>query len=354
MDGDKSYYEWLKGQPGKVQEQVLGKKRAALFQSMDAKKFGDLQFDKTWSPLTLDEMQKIEPVAFERAGIFKKAPGAVPGVVPKVTSKRAKELARRAKVPMAQELLDLEAGGMDLGDNLEFFNLMPKSANYPLQFRFPTDQSGKKAYFQKWEREGVMIEVNSRFSQAKGSFPGVLAHETGHAIDNAWGWTQGKRGRDWDSKSKTPEFFPFGSSPNLIFVRAWEKSKKIINKNGKAANTIKYSRPQNGEFWSANHARQRAAKKTGRDGLSSSEQFKWAEQEGALSDTIMALTNSRHGGGHKVSYMKDGAKEKEFMAHAFENYFVGNPAFELHEPELYKVTIDMMEALIKETNKINK
>jgi len=73
VDGDKSYYEWLKGQSPKVQGEVLGKSRAALFQSMDSKKFSALQFDKTWTPLTLDEMQVIEPEAFKRAGIFKKA-----------------------------------------------------------------------------------------------------------------------------------------------------------------------------------------------------------------------------------------------------------------------------------------
>ena len=71
VDGDQSYYEWLKGQSPTVQEQVLGKSRAALFQNMDAKKFSALQFDKTWTPLTLGEMQKIEPAAFKKAGIFK-------------------------------------------------------------------------------------------------------------------------------------------------------------------------------------------------------------------------------------------------------------------------------------------
>ena len=73
VDGDKSYYEWLKGQSSKVQGEVLGKKRAALFQAMGSEKFSALQFDKTWTPLTLDEMQVIEPEAFKRAGIFKKA-----------------------------------------------------------------------------------------------------------------------------------------------------------------------------------------------------------------------------------------------------------------------------------------
>lgn len=72
VDGNQSYYEWLKGQPAATKVQVLGKSRAALFQTMDSKKFSALQYDKTWTPLTLPEMQALEPAAFKKAGIFKK------------------------------------------------------------------------------------------------------------------------------------------------------------------------------------------------------------------------------------------------------------------------------------------
>lgn len=69
VDGEMSYYEWLKGQPGKVQKQVLGRDRATLFQTMNAERFGKLQYDKTWTPLTLKQMRELEPTAFERAGL---------------------------------------------------------------------------------------------------------------------------------------------------------------------------------------------------------------------------------------------------------------------------------------------
>jgi len=66
-----TYYDWLKRQDKKTQVEVLGPTRATLFRDggMSAKRFKDLQFDKNFEPLTLDEMQKIEPEAFERAGL---------------------------------------------------------------------------------------------------------------------------------------------------------------------------------------------------------------------------------------------------------------------------------------------
>jgi len=66
-----SYYEWLKTQPASFQDQALGKARAKLFRDggLSADRFSQLQLDRNFSPLTLDEMRALEPLAFERAGI---------------------------------------------------------------------------------------------------------------------------------------------------------------------------------------------------------------------------------------------------------------------------------------------
>lgn len=58
MDGvvkNQTYYEWLKNQPKAYQVEVLGKKKAKLFQesSVDAFK----EFDKNLRPMTLDEIK---------------------------------------------------------------------------------------------------------------------------------------------------------------------------------------------------------------------------------------------------------------------------------------------------------
>lgn len=66
-----SYYEWLKTQSSAFQDQALGKARAKLFRDggLSAERFSQLQLDRNFSPLNLEEMRKLEPLAFERAGI---------------------------------------------------------------------------------------------------------------------------------------------------------------------------------------------------------------------------------------------------------------------------------------------
>jgi hypothetical protein len=71
--------------------------------------------------------------------------------------------------------------------------------------------------------------------------------------------------------------------------------------------------------------------------------FDVLEQIGAIRDTLMAI-NPKYGAGHKKSYFKQsGAREAEFLAHAFENAFAGNPIFKKYLPELY----DEMTAYIR-------
>jgi hypothetical protein len=69
------------------------------------------------------------------------------------------------------------------------------------------------------------------------------------------------------------------------------------------------------------------------------------EQIGKVRDTIMAI-NPRYGYGHSASYYKrGGAREAEFLAHAFENAFIGNPIFKKYLPELYDEMTGYIRAL---------
>jgi len=71
VDADATYYSWLKGQPSSFQDVALGRDRAQLFRNggLSAKRFAELNLDRNFLPLTLDEMRRLEPAAFERAGI---------------------------------------------------------------------------------------------------------------------------------------------------------------------------------------------------------------------------------------------------------------------------------------------
>lgn len=66
-----TYYEWLKRQNAEFQDSVLGDSRATLFRDggMSVEEFTRLQLNRYFKPLTLAEMRKLKPLAFQRAGI---------------------------------------------------------------------------------------------------------------------------------------------------------------------------------------------------------------------------------------------------------------------------------------------
>lgn len=69
--GEESYYEWLSRQPAKRQDLILGPTRGKLFRDggLSPERFAQLQLHKNFKPMTLKDMQKLAPKAFERAGI---------------------------------------------------------------------------------------------------------------------------------------------------------------------------------------------------------------------------------------------------------------------------------------------
>lgn len=71
VDSNETYYGWLKKQPKSFQESVLGKSRTELLRkgNLSSERFAQLQLNKNFEPLTLDEMKALEPAAFERAGL---------------------------------------------------------------------------------------------------------------------------------------------------------------------------------------------------------------------------------------------------------------------------------------------
>ncbi|RPD86280.1 phage head morphogenesis protein [Neisseria weixii] len=66
-----TYYEWLKAQPEAFQVEVLGVERAKLFRDggLSASEFSALQLDKQFRPRTLEDLRKLVPGAFRKAGL---------------------------------------------------------------------------------------------------------------------------------------------------------------------------------------------------------------------------------------------------------------------------------------------
>jgi SPP1 gp7 family putative phage head morphogenesis protein len=71
VPGGESYYDWLKSQPRSFVDTVLGVTRGKLFRDggLSAKRFAELQLDRRFRPLDLEQMKALEPLAFQRAGL---------------------------------------------------------------------------------------------------------------------------------------------------------------------------------------------------------------------------------------------------------------------------------------------
>jgi SPP1 gp7 family putative phage head morphogenesis protein len=71
VQGDETYYAWLKRQPKSFQDETIGPTRGALLRGggLTSDQFAKLQLDKNFQPLTLEEMRELNPMVFENAGV---------------------------------------------------------------------------------------------------------------------------------------------------------------------------------------------------------------------------------------------------------------------------------------------
>lgn len=69
--GDTTYYEWLLTQPASFQDTAIGATRGKLLRDggLTANEFGRLNLGRNFEPLTLEQMRRLNPQAFERAKI---------------------------------------------------------------------------------------------------------------------------------------------------------------------------------------------------------------------------------------------------------------------------------------------
>jgi len=71
VSSNETYYSWLKKQSAAFQNEAIGANRATLLRKggLSAQRFAELNIGKKLEPLTLKEMRRLEPLAFERAKI---------------------------------------------------------------------------------------------------------------------------------------------------------------------------------------------------------------------------------------------------------------------------------------------
>lgn len=71
QDAKKEYYDWLVERPDSFVDSVIGPTRRKLLREggLSRNRFKELQLHRNFKPRTLEDMRKLEPLAFERAGI---------------------------------------------------------------------------------------------------------------------------------------------------------------------------------------------------------------------------------------------------------------------------------------------
>lgn len=71
VDASLGYYDWLKKQPVSFQNAAIGNTRATLLRNggLSSTEFAKLSLGKNFKALTLDEMRRLEPAVFEKAGL---------------------------------------------------------------------------------------------------------------------------------------------------------------------------------------------------------------------------------------------------------------------------------------------
>lgn len=187
---------------------------------------------------------------------------------------------------------------LDITIDRAVFEFLNKST--PLN---PKGAKGKGGFYDP-SKNLVFIPVKSqRNTRSKWHSKSVIYHEYGHAAD----WQNGYR-RSVEVNQLMERFrkkFRYGKKVNYRSI-----DRAIIKRSQELFQSKDY------------------------DGL---------EKLGALGDTLMSL-NPAYGFGHTKAYFKKRyMREAEFIAHCFENKFLGNDIFKEMVPELYEAMIQLVD-----------
>jgi len=226
----------------------------------------------------------------------------VPATVAQSILKQVDEIKASVKTEITEEPnfypKELDAYQKELGITLnkEIFTLL----NEPIPV---TGKSGSAFYSPSEKR--VNLPINSRNKASKWQAEAVVYHEYAHAAD-------------WQKQWRT----------NPLVTDLMGKYRKLFAKNGRSEYqriNMDIMKLYNPAFYDKN-----------RDRL---------EQLASAADTLMSL-NPAYGFGHTKKYFSiSGKKEAEFIAHIFENKFIGNSAFKELMPDLYEDTIKLANQL---------
>ena len=182
------------------------------------------------------------------------------------------------------------------------------------------------------------IQISSQ--RYKGFEKQILAHEFGHAINKDLkliSWLKSH-----------PKIESLYNKHRAIFIDSdnnlTSKAKSLIKKWGGG----KTNKTSTDNYWK--YYKPHLDNQIKKD-FPNMSQLELEENAGAVADFICSLSDNRLGWGHdwKKYFELRHMQHEEFMAHAYENRFVGNPVFKKYFPELYDDTIKLIDELLKNT-----
>jgi hypothetical protein len=216
----------------------------------------------------------------------------------------------------------------------QFFDLIDSNKSVNLS----VSTSNKGAYYSPLENKVYLFDA-SRNANSKWHAKAAVYHEFGHAID----WQRDLR------KSKEVSELRSGQIKLLkkqSTYKVWERSynystgKYETNKVERKMSLVAYIDRKLQELtlriWKMQNETFIKRGITKMDVI---------EQIGSVRDTIKSLVIS-YGDGHSTSYFKRyGMQQAEYLAHAFENAFIGNEVFKKYMPDIYNEMISYIRSL---------
>ena len=249
----------------------------------------------------------------------------------------AEEAKKEYSSNMPEELKDGQA--YLLGEKYVFSKEFFDKLKYMPTLKIP--HTNKGSYESKLGRE-VVLDNDTRAKNSPWEKKAVVYHEFGHAIG--------------DQRDIINGYKPLQDLREKQIARLRKKVKTTVTdyKYDFATGTYKTTTRQT----SIMYAKQLSAridavyerlKKFGDDvftrrGITKRDAL---EQIGSLQDTLKSLVNSSGVGcGHSTSYFNSlSMRRHEYLAHCFENTYLGNRAFEHFMPTEYKEMIDLIKSL---------
>ena len=249
----------------------------------------------------------------------------------------AEEAKKEYSSNMPEELKDGRA--YLLGEKYVFSKAFFDKLKYMPTLKIP--HTNKGSYESKLGRE-VVLDNDTRAQRSPWEKKAVVYHEFGHAIG--------------DQRDIIHGYKPLQDLREKQIARLRKKVKTTVTdyKYDYATGTYKTTTRQT----SIMYAKQLSAridavyerlKKFGDDvftrrGITKHDAL---EQIGSLQDTLKSLVNSSGvGWGHSTSYFNSlSMRRHEYLAHCFENTYLGNRAFEHFMPTEYKEMIDLIKSL---------